>query len=136
MSERIQQDLASIGPDLTNVTRLFGLPDAAWDGSGPFSYTMEETETGFRCRFRSGEACVERTAVLPAPTPDDRVNALHRRRVCRRLCRQTLYDLCRMLTGQHPAWGSLTGIRATICRAPRHMSRTSCPERACCAAPP
>ncbi len=113
MNERIQQDLASIGPDLTNVTRLFGLPDAAWDGSGPFSFAMEETKDGFLCRFWTDEKSAERTASIPLATGDARVDALHRRRTCRRLCRQTLYDLCRALTSQHPAWGSLTGIRPT-----------------------
>ena len=113
MNAQIQRDLASIGPDLTNVTRLFGLPDAAWDGTGLFSFTVEETEGGFLCRFRAGEKKAERTADRPEPTGDERVDALHRRRACRRLCRQTLYDLCREITGQHPAWGSLTGIRPT-----------------------
>ena len=113
MNAQIREDLASIGPDLTNVTRLFGLPDAAWDGTGPFSFTVEETEAGFLCRFRTDEKTAERTAQRPESTGDGRVDALHRRRACRRLCRQTLYDLCREITGQHPAWGSLTGIRPT-----------------------
>ena len=44
---------------------------------------------------------------------DERRRELHRKRAARRLCKQTLYDLCREGTGIHPPWGSLTGIRPT-----------------------
>ncbi|MBR5345137.1 MAG: coproporphyrinogen dehydrogenase HemZ [Clostridia bacterium] len=113
MNEQIRQDLASIGPDLTNITRLFGLPDPDWDKGGPFSYGMEEVDGKLCCVFCHDAEKAERSAPLPPATGDERVDALHRRRTCRRLCRQTLYDLCRALTDQHPAWGSLTGIRPT-----------------------
>ena len=82
MNERIRQDLESIGPDLTNITRLFGLPDVPWDGSGPFSYDLREEEGRFVCVFRRGERTAERAVDLPAGTGDPRVDALHRRRAC------------------------------------------------------
>ena len=44
---------------------------------------------------------------------DAQLRALHRKRAARRLCRQTLYNLCREVTGIHPPWGSLTGVRPT-----------------------
>ena len=44
---------------------------------------------------------------------DVQLRALHRKRAARRLCRQTLYNLCREVTGIHPPWGSLTGVRPT-----------------------
>ena len=36
-----------------------------------------------------------------------------RRRRLKRLCKLTLYDLCKRLTGIQPPWGALTGIRPT-----------------------
>lgn len=38
---------------------------------------------------------------------------LLRRRLMKRLCKLTLYELCRQMTGKQPPWGSLTGIRPT-----------------------
>ena len=35
------------------------------------------------------------------------------RRLRKRLCKLTLYDLCRAVAGTRPPWGSLTGIRPT-----------------------
>ena len=113
MSAATERDLASIGPDLIQVTRLFGLPDDPCDGQGAFSYALTEADEGFVCVFRGHGKEAVRRVPDPAPTGDARVDALHRRRACRRLCRQTLYDLCRAVTGIHPPWGSLTGIRPT-----------------------
>ncbi len=39
--------------------------------------------------------------------------ALREKRLQKRLCKLTLYDLCKQLSGRQPPWGSLTGIRPT-----------------------
>jgi len=46
-----------------------------------------------------------------APIPKG--DALLQKRVQKRLIKQTLYDLLKVITGIHPPWGSLTGIRPT-----------------------
>ena len=45
------------------------------------------------------------------PTADPDI--LRRKRLQKRLCKLTLYDLCKQMTGKQPPWGSLTGIRPT-----------------------
>lgn len=45
------------------------------------------------------------------PIPDG--DALLQKRVQKRLIKQALYDLLKSITGIHPPWGSLTGIRPT-----------------------
>ena len=104
----IREALASIEPDLVQITRLFGLPDEPF-----YTWRMTADGDGFTCVCEGMEQRAVRSVPFPETANDARVNALHRRRACRRLCRQTLYDLCRLCTGIHPAWGSLTGIRPT-----------------------
>ncbi len=111
MSE-LESYLSTIGPDLQNMTRLFGLPDSVWEHP-VFSYTVREEHGQFFCVFRDEEREVEGHAPVPEMTGDARLDLLHRKRVLRRLCRQTLYDLLRVRTGMHPPWGSMTGIRPT-----------------------
>ncbi len=105
-----QEWLNTIEPDLKNVLRLFSLPDDFLSGC---AWRLWEEEGAFFCRFeREGEAaCL--SAPVPAEGGDARTDELHGRRAARRLCRQTLYRLCRQVTGIHPPWGSLTGIRPT-----------------------
>lgn len=100
--------LETIQPELLNITRLFGIPDEPW----LFSYRAEEQGGQFVCRFTDGNISVERSALVPDDA-DTRLRILHQKRVARRLCKQTLYDLCCKRTGYHPPWGSLTGIRPT-----------------------
>ena len=105
--------LEALIPELKNVTRLFALPDDAWDGEQPrFAYTVWEDGDHYACRVTGdGVARALRTAI-----PDDeneRLRALHRKRAVRRMVKQAAYDLCREMTGVHPPWGSLTGIRPT-----------------------
>lgn len=69
-----------------------------------FSYT----DGALRCRFEFLGQSAQREAAAPAG--DSAV--AHKRRV-KRLCKMTLYDLCKTLTGKRPAWGALTGIRPT-----------------------
>ena len=104
--------LETIRPELMNVTRLFGLPESVWDE--PVRYRMSTTETPekYIVTFTDGTDSATGETEIPS-NPDPRVQALHRRRAARRLCKQTLYDLCRKTTGIHPPWGSMTGVRPT-----------------------
>jgi oxygen-independent coproporphyrinogen-3 oxidase len=94
------------------MTRLFGFPESVWEEPKRFVPQAEEDGSAYRITFRSEG----RTAVRSAPVPDDpdeRIRTLHRKRAARRLCKQTLYDLCKELTGIQPPWGSMTGVRPT-----------------------
>lgn len=105
--------LETVQPELMNVTRLFDIPDAAWETPIRFTFTAEEISGSYRVTFSDGVRSLSRETPVPAAEPDSRLRELHRKRAARRLCKQTLYDLCRELTGIHPPWGSLTGIRPT-----------------------
>lgn len=111
MSE-LSAALETIQPELLAMTRLFGLPDAYWDP--PIRYGMQDEELPeiYRITFSFENLSAAREAAIPSD-PDPRVQQLHRRRAARRLCKQTLYDLLRKMTGMHPPWGSLTGVRPT-----------------------
>ena len=110
---KVTDYLDTIEPDLKNITRLFSLPDGVWDEPCRFHQTVEETSAQYRCAWTDGVKTVSLCVPVPEETGDPRVDELHRRRAVRRLSRQTLYALCRELTGIHPPWGSLTGIRPT-----------------------
>ena len=100
--------LETIKPELIQVARLFGMEEEL----PGFQMTAEETEGQYRIRFTDGRetACGE----TPVPDhPDPGIQELHRKRATRRLCKQTLYDLCRKKSEIHPPWGSLTGVRPT-----------------------
>lgn len=109
----LESYLESLIPELKNVTRLFALPDELWDGEQPrFAYAAWEADDQYRCRV-TGEG---REIALSTDIPndeDERLRALHRKRALRRMIKQAAYDLCRDVTGVHPPWGSLTGIRPT-----------------------
>ena len=98
--------LDTIQPELMNIARLFGM---SADGC-PF--TMEEADGHYLCRFTRDEHTAEGRAPIP-DSDDPRLRELHRKRAARRLCKQTLYDLLREVTGIHPPWGSLSGVRPT-----------------------
>ena len=104
--------LETIRPELMNVTRLFGVPENVWDEPVRYRFTAEETPDRYIITFTDGTDSASGEAEIPSD-PDPRVQALHRRRAARRLCKQTLYDLCRKTTGIHPPWGSMTGVRPT-----------------------
>ena len=71
---------------------------------GAFLCTATDGETGASAALRDD---------MPAATGDARLDDLHRKRTARRLCKNTLYRLCREITGIQPPWGSLTGVRPT-----------------------
>ena len=108
----LESYLETITPELKVMTRLFGFPEEVWEEPVRFVPRAEETGGMFRIIFEDGGFRAERTA--PAPEdPDGRIRTLHRKRAARRLCKQTLYDLCRQMTGIRPPWGSMTGVRPT-----------------------
>ena len=108
----MNQYLDTIQPELMNITRLFGIPDSAWDAPD-YTFTAWEADDAYHCCFTDGVRTAEATVPVPPFEDDERLLTLHRKRAARRLVRQTLYDLCREVTGIHPPWGSLTGIRPT-----------------------
>lgn len=111
MSE-LSAALETIQPELLAMTRLFGLPDAYWDPPIRYGMQAEELPEIYRITFTFENLSAARETAIPSD-PDPRVQQLHRRRAARRLCKQTLYDLLRKMTGMHPPWGSLTGVRPT-----------------------
>ena len=104
--------LERIEPELMNITRLFALPESCWEAPPRFNFTEYEENGRFVCRFTDGTSAAELSVPAPADA-DPRIQALHRKRAARRLCKQTLYNLCREVTGIHPPWGSMTGVRPT-----------------------
>ena len=104
--------LETIEPELRVMTRLFGFPESIWDEPKRFVPLAEEKGHTYRITFAADHHTVTRTAAVP-DNPDKRIQSLHRKRAARRLCKQTLYDLCKAITGVHPPWGSMTGVRPT-----------------------
>ena len=109
---QIENYLESIQPELMVMARLFGYPDAVWQDPALFRFTAEESHGEYVITFTDGHASLTRSAPVPLEQ-DPRLQALHQKRAARRLCKQTLYDLCRQITGIHPPWGSMTGVRPT-----------------------
>ncbi|MBR7174144.1 MAG: radical SAM protein, partial [Clostridia bacterium] len=109
---QIQEFLETIQPELINTARLFGFSEADFQPPARFRFDAEERDGKYRISFTDGEQAAHGEAAIPAD-PDPRIELLHRKRIARRLCKQTLYDLCRETTGIHPPWGSLTGVRPT-----------------------
>ena len=104
----LNQYLETIQPELINTARLFGMEEKI----GDFRMKAEEIAGKYRIEFSYEDNSASGTADIPSD-PDPRVQELHRKRAARRLCKQTLYDLCRKTTGIQPPWGSLTGVRPT-----------------------
>ena len=108
----IETYLDTIEPELRVMTRLFGFSEEVWTPPPRFVPRVAEEGGNYRVTFVDGEFTATRTAPIPMDS-DPRLRTLHRKRALRRLCKQTLYDLCRRLTGIHPPWGSMTGVRPT-----------------------
>ena len=104
----LESYLTTIQPDLDNIVRLFGFSEA----SGCICRLSLENGRLF-CAVRWRDRDAQLSVPWPNDSADERLTELHRKRAARRLCRQTLYRLCRELTGIHPPWGSLTGVRPT-----------------------
>ena len=108
----IESYLETIEPELRVLTRIFGFPESVWDEPRKFIPLSEEKEGQFTIAFAADGHRVERSTSAPEDA-DERIRTLHRRRAARRLCKQTLYDLLKEMTGIQPPWGSLTGVRPT-----------------------
>ena len=119
----LAQYLESMEPDMMNVTRLFGIADAAWEDPRRFSWSAWEEGGSYHCRVSGDGREAEGSAAIPMDG-DAQLRALHRKRAARRLCRQTLYNLCREVTGIHPPWGSLTDAGLTEDEAVARLSST------------
>ena len=108
----LESYLETIEPELRVMTRLFGFPDSVWDEPKRFVPQAAEEEHTYRITFTTENHTATRSIPVP-DDPDERIRALHRKRAARRLCKQALYDLCKEMTGIHPPWGSMTGVRPT-----------------------
>ena len=95
--------------DLGDVLRLF---------YGDVTVSLTEGDVVFEHRFTSQDGrwidrwqCGEYHHSLAAPAVEDTPLAVKRQR--KRQIKQALYELLKAMTGAHPPWGSLTGIRPT-----------------------
>ena len=104
--------LETIEPELRVMTRLFGFPESVWDEPKCFELQAAEVNGTYQITF-TGAGCMASRATPVPDDPDERIRVLHRKRAARRLCKQTLYDLCKTITGIHPPWGSMTGVHPT-----------------------
>ena len=106
--------LQTVASELRDVTRLFRMDPALWEETHQphFIWHAWEEDGRFHCRFALGQEEHHRESPIPA-CEDARIALLEQKRALKRLCKQTLYDLCKRLTGVTPPWGSLTGIRPT-----------------------
>ncbi|MEG2718061.1 MAG: coproporphyrinogen dehydrogenase HemZ [Clostridia bacterium] len=110
--------LAGFANELCDVLKLFFAVEqfsvnAEEAGAAePLEHRYTEEDGLAQCSFRfRGQCCERKTALtITASQPHAEV-ALKRLR--KRLCKLALYDLLKALTGEHPPWGSLTGIRPT-----------------------
>ena len=99
----LAQYLESMEPDMMNVTRLFGIADAAWEDPRRFSWSAWEEGGSYHCRVSGDGREAEGSAAIPMDG-DAQLRALHRKRAARRLCSSAAAD------GTH-----LGGFRA-MCR--------------------
>lgn len=115
---RLKTDEPRFFSDLGDVLRLFygdtqialageGGPAEAAPGDRFFEHRLSRTG-GNWCDMWT---CEGHTASLSRPVV--RGTELEVKRARKRQVKQALYDLLRQMTGMHPPWGSLTGIRPT-----------------------
>ncbi|HNW86716.1 MAG TPA: coproporphyrinogen dehydrogenase HemZ [Candidatus Limiplasma sp.] len=103
------QDVSDVNGE---VSREAGGAEAGNDANGANPRNVRGTASGKASCANSREANGADTGepeAWPAGDPD----ALLRRRLQKRLCKLTLYGLCKDIAGTRPPWGSLTGIRPT-----------------------
>ena len=91
-----------------DVTKAQFTATVPTDDMQTVDHTVWEQDGSTLCRFVLQGKSAQRQADIPAKESD-----LVRRRMLKRLCKMTLYDLCKQVTGKHPTWGALTGIRPT-----------------------
>ena len=107
--------LPQLAGDFMDVIRVFLGPgnfEICENHPEGLRHTLVEAEGHWHCAFEWKGHTAQAEAPIPTD-PDPWRQGLLRKRWVKRLCKQTLYDLCREMTGIHPPWGSLTGIRPT-----------------------
>ena len=115
----LRTPLEGLANELCEVVKLFyhidGFsvnPETTEEGpSLLIRHHFERTGMECRCSFAVGGEQQEKTLLLPTVEPERQ--ELIEKRLIKRLCKVTLYELLKRLTGQRPPWGSLTGIRPT-----------------------
>jgi len=78
----------------------------------PLSHTFWEENGSWHCRFAFRDREARRQLAIPSFLEETR-RAIVIKRLQKRLCKLTLYDLLKHLTRRRPPWGALTGIRPT-----------------------
>ena len=123
MSVRIalQTPLKPFANELCDILKLFftvesfavlgeGASEAAQNDE-LLTHTFEAQDGVWHCSFTfRGQT---HAASLPIPEVDKERRAIVWKRLQKRLCKITLYELLKQVTGTQPPWGSLTGIRPT-----------------------
>ena len=115
----LRTPLEGLANELCEVVKLFYHIDGfsvnpeAVEGESSLliRHRFERAGMECRCAFAIGEERQEKTLLLPTVEPERQ--ELIEKRLIKRLCKVTLYELLKRLTGQRPPWGSLTGIRPT-----------------------
>lgn len=108
--------------ELCDVLKLFFVvedwqvnPEAA-ENTEVIAHTYEECDGRAVCAFAFRGETEQHEAVLPAVQDYEGQNEKYlvaHKRISKRLCKVTLYELLKRVTGKRPPWGSLTGIRPT-----------------------
>ena len=108
--------------EFCDVLKLFYQVEAFWvnpenDGDcQPLLHTYRQENGAAFSTFQFCSRSCTRQAALPNPADgfeDDGHWAIVEKRVRKRLCKLSLYELLKEITGVRPPWGSLTGIRPT-----------------------
>lgn len=85
---------------------------AIFERSEPLLHTFWEEGEKWHCAFRFRGRELHREMDKPIFGEKDRKALIHKR-MQKRLCKLTLYDLLKEITGASLPWGSLTGVRPT-----------------------
>ena len=113
----LETPLPGFGNEFCDILKLFFAVDHFEvnqpEGTGEtLQHDFAEVNGEWICQFTFRQQTACRRAQIPLDTQEQ-----HRpivwKRLQKRLCKLTLYDLLRRLTGHQPPWGSLTGIRPT-----------------------
>lgn len=84
----------------------------AFERSEPLLHTFWEEGEKWHCAFRFRGRELHREMGKPIVAQKDRKALIHKR-MRKRLCKLTLYELLKGITGTSLPWGSLTGVRPT-----------------------
>ena len=118
--------LPGFANDLCDVLKLFFQVEAfdvnpEGEGGEPLRHDYQERGGVARSvmHLRGRSFSMEQALPQAAPGGDGGHLAVALKRVRKRLCKLSLYRLLKELTGAHPPWGALTGIRPTrlLCQA-------------------